>query len=716
MKKIIVFSWLILVFFGQRVVGQSIIMGSMPLVADIEDTPRYFYDPGGIPGDLGENQDPQGFYAQNLRDTMTLSTAMNGTVMYIHFEAFVMGIGDTLFIFDGANCNSTLIGAYHLVQSPGEIFATTNALTFVFHSDNQDMLGFQEGWRALVYAYDTLPSEIIFGTGSSNHTCNAYFYDSGGPNGNIASNNENLITQFTSSMGSHIKCEFEEFSVNGVLKIYDGLYNDTNKRLIGQFCTSTLDNTTNNMPPVLFSSSSSLTFEYAGATNDVNMAGWKAHISCFSELMDYPDSAIIPSITNHVVGINSDSVPDSHTVIFEGTSNNVILVANVDVPYGQYTNDYLVEQIPFESHVFGFTEGTPYNSTSEDRWLDTIDLPFTFNFFGISYSAVYPSTNGLISLNPRSGLCAYSYGNPPSSPPYTTNIPGNQSINGSSYKMPYNYNNCIYGIYEDIDCLYYNAYSFETIGAMRSGVIGEAPHRAFVFNYLNIGLYGNHNDPSHYNTYQMVLYEGSNIIDIYVKHRACCAATNSHGEGIIGLQNSTSSQILIAPGRNMTGWEADDEAWRFTPISPKAEGELTWYANTVSQNTIVGHGRSLVVNPDTTTAYISEYRCVNASGAEYVFRDTTSIIIHQMIDSTSVVSRQKDFVVYPNPTHDMVYVKMLNMQNFPKRIEVLNMQGKPLFAVPAEETTRVDLSRLPSGVYFLSLEGCSRNAVKIVKE
>lgn len=111
MKKIIVFSWLILVFFGQRVVGQSIIMGSAPLVADIEDTPRYFYDPGGIPGDLGENQDPQGYFAQNLRDTMTLSTALNSNVMYIRFETFAMGIGDTLFIFDGANCNSTLIGS-----------------------------------------------------------------------------------------------------------------------------------------------------------------------------------------------------------------------------------------------------------------------------------------------------------------------------------------------------------------------------------------------------------------------------------------------------------------------------------------------------------------------------------------------------------------------------------------------------------------------------
>lgn len=636
-KNILATALLILLFcLSQNVKSQSIIMGSAPLVSNIDDAVRNFYDPGGVPGQMGDNQDPNGYFAQNLRDTMTLRTNMSGTVLYVLFEEFAMGNGDTLWIFDGPNVNSPLYGVYSLVQNPGEIFASDRMMTFVFHSDDADIPGLQAGWSARVYAYSTSPEVFEwyeYYNPTSVLTCNSWFYDSGGPNGNIASvqtNTENNHVNFISPAGTHIKCEFTQFAVNGVMQVYDGQFNDPNKRLIGQFCTSTLDAFTNNRPPVLFSTGNALSFVYFGAAGDMQKAGWAAEISCVAELFDSPDGSACPSVTNDVDPLYSDIYnPETKTVLWDCDIPIILLKTDV-IATGRYTNDYSVKSIPFSSHIFEFNQGNSINASSDDNWLSGVSLPFTFTFFGRPYNMVWPGTNGLIAMENHSGSCAYAYGYPPNKPPYTASIDGNQTMGGGSMTCPYNYNNCIYGVYEDIDCNYYNSYSYNQPGAVRVGVLGSPPCRAFVFNYLNVGLFGNHSSASNYNTYQMVIYEGTNIIDVYVKHRACCASTNnSRHEGIIGIQNKTSSQILLAPGRGMNGWTADEEAWRFTPVTPLDElGELRWFVNDTN-NAVYSRDKVITVSkPDTTvTKYISVYKFTNASGQHFTLMDTTTILL-----------------------------------------------------------------------------------------
>ena len=571
---------------------------------------------------------------------------------------------------------------------------------------------------------------VCWPTGDTSLTvvsCNVQFYDSGGLYGNIAKDSENVdevrYVEFTS--GSYVKCEFHSFSVNGVMKIYDGAYADFDKRLIGQFCTSTLDASTNDMPPILFASgnngttSKTLTFVYVGATGDTNMAGWHATISCVPALVEISDAFTGPSVSN--VPIEDYADVDDHAVITLDTLHPTVVLDAQVIASGRYTNDYTVKSIPFESHIFEFTEGSSINASSDDQWLSEVQLPFSFMFFGKQYNTVWPGSNGLISMDDHSGSCAYGYGVPPASPPYSVQIQGNQTMGGGSMTVPYNYKNCIYGVYEDIDGNYYNSYSYNTPGAVRVGVLGSYPCRAFVFNYLNVGLFGNHSIPCNYNTYQMVIYEGTNIIDIYVKHRACCASTNLHGEGIVGLQNNTSSQILLAPDRGMSGWSAEEEAWRFTPISPLDEsGILTWYKNSVAPENIISQtvysaNHTIAVNPSETTSYISEYQFTSATNDVFTLRDTT-IVLYPQSDPTEIADRNADFTIYPNPTHDAVYVKMRNVVDKPLCIEVLDFNGKLLFSVPAQETTRVDIDFLPFGVYFLRLQGRNESFVKVVKQ
>ena len=175
----------------------------------------------------------------------------------------------------------------------------------------------------------------------------------------------------------------------------------------------------------------------------------------------------------------------------------------------------------------------------------------------------------------------------------------------------------------------------------------------------------------------------------------------------------------------MTGWNADNEAWRFTPISPVPEfGGLTWYQDTADENHIISYSstannRAVAVRPSVTTSYISECKFTNAAGDLITLRDTTLVLFPEPepIDSTGVVVRGTDFTVYPNPTRDAVFVKMKEGRELPARLEVLDLQGRPLFTVPAQETTRVDLSRLPSGVYLLKVgNGGKGSVVKITKQ
>ncbi len=269
-------------------------------------------------------------------------------------------------------------------------------------------------------------------------------------------------------------------------------------------------------------------------------------------------------------------------------------------------------------------------------------------------------------------------------------------------------------------------------GGVRRGVLGYGEScRAFVFNFLNVALYGNYTNPSDYNSYQIVLYEGTNIIDVYVKHRNCCATTNDHTnenppkyykEGIIGLQNRTSSQILFAPGREMVtdgpGWCANEEAWRFTPITPLDEqGELTWYINDTNSMPYSHDKVILVNNPtETVTKYISVYKFTNASGSTYLLMDTTTVLCPHCGDPTEVAVHEDDFIVYPNPTRNVVYVKMRNPMDKPSSIKVMDFNGKLLFAVPAYEITKVDLSGLPAGIYFLDIYDRQKKMVKVVKQ
>ena len=81
------------------------------------------------------------------------------------------------------------------------------------------------------------------------------------------------------------------------------------------------------------------------------------------------------------------------------------------------------------------------------------------------------------------------------------------------------------------------------------------------------------------------------------------------------------------------------------------------------------------------------------------------------------VQAQHGFTVFPNPAHDEVNIKVSTV--LPYSISILNMFGQTLLSFSVvKETSRVDVSNWPKGMYFVQVtgnDGC-KNVEKVVVE
>jgi PKD repeat protein len=113
----------------------------------------------------------------------------------------------------------------------------------------------------------------------SETTCDAMFYDNGGPDGNYSNRKNYTMTFFPGADNHMIKVSFSEFALEAdydFLYIYDGT--STNATLIGSYTggTSPGEVTATN-------SQGALTFQFS-SDQAVNASGWKAHVTCFDPL------------------------------------------------------------------------------------------------------------------------------------------------------------------------------------------------------------------------------------------------------------------------------------------------------------------------------------------------------------------------------------------------------------------------------------------------
>jgi gliding motility-associated-like protein len=242
------------------------------------------------------------------------------------------------------------------------------------------------------------------------------------------------------------------------------------------------------------------------------------------------------------------------------------------VPNLKTTDDYVVNTIPYNPFQYivatGGTEDP--NLYNDDKFSTVFDLPFPFCFYNSTYSQAVIGSNGLITFDvTNSGAdCAYRI---PNTIPYPLGTDPNLDFPRYYPKAS------IMAVFTDIDpTLEVSVLPWlppDPVSMpdrkIQWRVEGTAPCRKFIVSYFHIGtFYWDYEDacpitPAYMNTFQMVMYESTGLIDVFIENKNCEPATEPNA--ILGIQNFARDKGIAAPGKNATPWTAHNEGYRFTP-------------------------------------------------------------------------------------------------------------------------------------------------------
>ncbi|KAA9325016.1 CUB domain-containing protein [Adhaeribacter soli] len=227
-----------------------------------------WYDPAGSSTSFN--------YGDNLDLTQTITPATAGQKVRVTFSSFNLESGfDFLYVYDGPNTSSPLIGTYTGTTMPAAVTATnaSGVLTFRFTSDASTGA---QGWVANISCVTGTTATVMSATPVT--TCSGTFLDPGST-GNYL-NNQAITQTFTpSTPGSKLQFNFTSFELeNGVdfLAVYDGP--NTSSPFIN-FYTGTVS------PGTITATNSTgqLTFEFYSSASGT-APGWSANIACVTSV------------------------------------------------------------------------------------------------------------------------------------------------------------------------------------------------------------------------------------------------------------------------------------------------------------------------------------------------------------------------------------------------------------------------------------------------
>ncbi|WP_295336748.1 fibronectin type III domain-containing protein [Flavobacterium sp.] len=270
------------------------------------------------------------------------------------------------------------------------------------------------------------------------------------------------------------------------------------------------------------------------------------------------------------------------------------------------TSNYTVESIPYNPPYQFSCLSNPVSVNVDDVWSPIVNLPFNFCFYGTNYNQCVIGSNGVLTFNT-------SYAGTPSGYAFNDNLPNNTDDQLVG--------NAIFGVFHDIDPSEGGEVGWELV-TLDTGC------RALVASWSNVPMFS---DNSILYTGMMVLYEDTNIIEVYVKEKNIDNNNSSpwnSGNAIIGIQNAARTQAVVAPNRNglSTNWNATNEAWRFMP-SGTSITSIKWFEGSGTTGTVVGNTDTISVCPTATTTYTAEVTYTMCSGSVVKVLDETTVSV-----------------------------------------------------------------------------------------
>lgn len=202
------------------------------------------------------------------------------------------------------------------------------------------------------------------------------------------------------------------------------------------------------------------------------------------------------------------------------------------------------------TQILQLTNPTQIPTMNDDAWSGLINIGFDFEFYGNTYSQCVIGSNGIISFDASeaNGYCAWNLGGAGTMP--------NPGFDDALNAIMPAYQDLLPSAAPNHEILY------ETIGT--------APNRQFVILYADLGYFSCGNELCNY--MGVILYEGSNIIEMHIGNKPNCATWNG-GLSITGIQNSDGTLASIVPGCNNTQYDLNQVGYEFVPNpTPETNG------------------------------------------------------------------------------------------------------------------------------------------------
>ena len=307
-----------------------------------------------------------------------------------------------------------------------------------------------------------------------------------------------------------------------------------------------------------------------------------------------------PNITD-ILGNTSVRLDCSHPFLKSSDKKYFTIQSNF-LPVHN-TNSYgSVETIPYLPQG-NMNEGTALNIYKDDEYIKKIDfnslgtLPFAFSFFGKTQNSITISSNGFITFNDDIKEGDFS----------TPDIK-NQTIPNPLLPPA-----SVFGVMQDL------LFSTRNGGEIYYKLEGSVPCRKLIINFYNGTLIGSDQTSSS----QIVLYEGTNVIEIYVDSKPLPNSSVKTKESLIGIVDESGNGF--APSNRNTGiWAASKEAYRFSPNGELVTPTIDWYD---ASNVLLQKDKnSLDVYKIIDDRYIAK--------ANYKFSNTDVFVLADEIDIT----------------------------------------------------------------------------------
>ena len=538
----------------------------------------------------------------------------------------------------------------------------------------------------LLFSSFAFSQDILMQNGTFTQ-CSGTFYDTGGTAANYGNGESFVLTICPDATDNIVQLNFTAFSTQAnldTMTIYDG--NSTAAPSLGTFSGGGAANSPGLVEATTANPTGCLTIEFI-SDGSGNTTGWAATISCFLPCQDITaviDSTVpaqngagnVEAAVNETITFNGNGVfsnsgagatyawdfgdtntgtgqTTTHTYTAAGiydvtlvitdtnpngcqSTNNINLQAivgasspgnpNVDagpdlavdcttgcvditasfLDIGE-TDTYNINQIVFIP-PFPFDGLTnSINTNIDDNWSGVENLPFDFCFFTNTETQFQVGSNGVIRFDVDGTDTSNGY-----ALAQTDDLPNNTNPTLAEANI---FTPC-----HDIDP------SVNTTNEIRWEIIGTAPNRVLAVSYFEVPLFSCNALEA---THMAVMYETTNVIDIYIRDSPSCTTFNG-GRAVVGIQNDAGNDAFVPPGRNVSDspWNTTEEAWRFTP----AGDSVVTFEWLDAAGAVISTDPTFNVCPTTTTTYTARVTYNNCNGDITIVTDDVTVSVPISVD------------------------------------------------------------------------------------